>query len=100
MAHSLTIMKDRIRVLEDANIALAKRRRANRSRVKLGGALIIENSEALIKEKQKGKRPAGEISGGAEESVRSGPSMRRCGNCGKTGHNARTCEEDEESSTD
>jgi hypothetical protein len=31
--------------------------------------------------------------------VRGGPSKRRCGNCGETGHNARTCEKDVEESS-
>ena len=96
MAHSLTMMSEQIRTLQDANTALAKRRRAKRTRVQLGGALTIEESQALIQEKQKGKRPAGEMSGGAEESVRGGPTKRRCGNCSEIGHNARTCEKDEE----
>jgi hypothetical protein len=99
MAHQITLLNDRVRTLEKANIALAKRRRAKRSRVQLGGALSIEDSQAIIEEKQKGKRPAGEMAGGAEEAVRGGPSKRRCGNCGETGHNARTCEKDVEESS-
>ncbi len=99
MAHSLTMMSEQIRTLQDANTALAKRRRAKRTRVQLGGALMIEESQALIQEKQKGKRPAGEMSGGAEKAVRGGPTVRRCGNCGKPGHNARTCEQDVEQSS-
>ncbi|KAH8750319.1 hypothetical protein F5883DRAFT_225303 [Diaporthe sp. PMI_573] len=42
MAHSLTMMSEQIRTLQDANAALAKRRRAKRTRVQLGGALSIE----------------------------------------------------------
>jgi len=98
MAHSLTMMRDEIRILQAANKALAKRRRAKKARVQLRGALTIEESQVIIQEKEKGKRPAGEISGGAEEAVRGGPSKRRCGNCGEAGHNARTCEKEEEGS--
>jgi hypothetical protein len=98
MAHSITLMSEQIRTLQEANKTLAKRRKAKRTRVQLGGALSIEESQVIIKEKEKGKRPAGEISGGAEEAVRGGPSKRRCGNCGETGHNARTCEKEEEGS--
>lgn len=99
MAHSLTMMSEQIRTLQDANTALAKRRRAKKTRVQLGRALTIEESQALIQEKEKGKRPAGEISGGPEESVRGGPTKRRCGNCGETGHNAKTCEKDTDDSS-
>ncbi|KAK1622554.1 hypothetical protein BDP81DRAFT_441406, partial [Colletotrichum phormii] len=58
MAHSITLLTDRLRTLEDANVALGKRRRAKRTRVQLGGALSIEESQVLLEGKQKGKRPA------------------------------------------
>ena len=32
--------------------------------------------------------------GGSQERTQSG--QQRCGNCGRTGHNARTCQEDTE----
>ena len=99
MAHSLTMMSEQIRTLQDANIALAKRRRAKRTRVQLGGALSIEDSQVIIEEKQKGKRLAGEMAGGAEEADRGGPPQRRCGNCGETGHYAKTCKKDVEGSS-
>jgi hypothetical protein len=98
MAHSITLMSEQIRTLQEANLALAKRRRAKRTRVQLGGALSIEDSQAIIQEKQKRKRPAGEISGDADEADRGGPSKQRCGNCGESGHNARTCEKEKERS--
>jgi hypothetical protein len=98
MANELILLKDRVRTLEKANTALAKRRRAKRTRVQLGGALSIKDSQAIIEEKQKGKRPAGEIAGGAEEAVRSGPNKRCCGKCGKAGHYATTCKKDKEES--
>ncbi|KAH8728843.1 hypothetical protein GQ44DRAFT_608063, partial [Phaeosphaeriaceae sp. PMI808] len=31
---------------------------------------------------------------------RAQPGQRRCGNCGKTGHNARTCQEDKEETSE
>ena len=62
------------------------------------GALSTQEAREIINEKEKGKRPAGEINGGAEESVRGGLTKRQYSNCSKTGHNARTCEKDEEGS--
>ncbi|KAF1828341.1 hypothetical protein BDW02DRAFT_574951 [Decorospora gaudefroyi] len=35
---------------------------------------------------------------GSQERVQ--PTQRRCGNCGKTGHNARTCQKDEEEASE
>lgn len=62
-------------------------------------ARLLEDSQAIIEEKQKGKQSAGRISGGDDDQVRAGPSIRRYGNYGKPGHNARTCEEDAQDST-
>jgi hypothetical protein len=92
-------LNDRVCTLEKANIRLAKRRRAKKSWVQLGGALSIEDSQAIIEEKQKEKRPASEMASNGEEAVRGGPSKRRCGNCGETRHNARTCKKDIEESS-
>lgn len=48
MAQSLTMMSEQIRTLQDANVALAKGRRAKRTRLQLRGALSIENSQVLV----------------------------------------------------
>lgn len=93
MAHEMTLMRDELRTLRQANLALAKRRRAKRTRLQAGGALTVEDALALVAEKdavvrQSGRRPAEE--GVAETAA---PTARRCGNCGKTGHNIRTCQE-------
>lgn len=96
MAHSITLLTDQVRTLQDANIALAKRRRAKKSRLQLREALSIEDSQAILAERNKGKRPTpikGENSG---LSKRTTAIVRRCGVCGKTGHNARTCSKDVE----
>jgi hypothetical protein len=60
-------LSNRVHTLEKANIGLAKRRRAKRTQVQPGGALSIKESQVIIKEKQKGKRPASEMAGGAED---------------------------------
>ena len=100
MAHSLTLMSEQIYTLQDANMALAKRRRALKTRVQQGGALSLEESKAFIASKADGKRLA------SVEGENGGPSKqaktisRRCGVCGETGHNARTCSKDAESSSE
>ncbi|KAK1843585.1 transposase [Colletotrichum chrysophilum] len=100
MAHSITILTDQVRTLQDANVALAKRRRAKKTRVQLGGALSIAESQVILEEKGKGKCPAPQEGedGGLSKKGRS--AQRRCGVCGKTGHNARTCSKDVESSSE
>jgi hypothetical protein len=100
MAHEMTLLRDRVRTLEKANIALAKRRRAKRTRIQAGGALTVGDARRLIARKEGNKEGLGE--GLAEgEGSEAGPSAsRRCKGCGKVGHNIRTCQEVEEATSE
>ena len=89
----MTLIREEVRNLREANMALSKRRRAKRTRVQDGGSLTVEDAQKLITEKEaKGskreKRSDGEGNVGAGAST-----SRRYGNCGKAGHNVRTCQE-------
>jgi len=100
LAHEMTLLQDRVRGLEQANQALAKRRRAKRTRIQAGGALTIEDAQRLVAQKEGNKEGLGERSaeGGASEARPS--TSRRCGGCGKAGHNIRTCQEVEEATSE
>ena len=91
-------MAEEVRILRDANTALAKRRRAKRTRLQRERALSQEKSKVLLEEKGKGKRPAPVDVESASPSKRSKTTFRRCGVYGETGHNARTCLNNRESS--
>jgi len=100
IAQRMVLMEGELRSLRKANEALAKRRRAKRTRIQAGGALTIEDAQRLVAQKEKNKGGVGERSakGGPSEA---GPSAaRRCGGCGKAGHNIRTCQEVEEATSD
>lgn len=98
IAHEMTLLRDEVRTLRKANQTLAKRRRAKRTRLQAGGALTIEDAQQLIAEKEISSQQSGGRSakGGVLEARLS--TQRRCGNCGKLGHNKRTCQEIEETS--
>ena len=100
MTHSLILMNEQIRILQDANVALAKRRKAPKTRLQQGGALSLEDSKALIASKAKGKRLAPVERENDSSSKRAKTTSRRCGVCGETGHNARICSKDVESSSE
>ena len=57
------------------------------------GSLTVEDAQKLIAEKEaKGSKRQKRIDGeGGVEAGRS--TSRRCSNCGKAGHNVRTCQE-------
>jgi hypothetical protein len=94
--HEVVLVKARVRELEEANIALSKRRRAKKSRIRVGGPLSVQDANDILAER--------DVQAQLEEEKRSGGSrtrsntvgLRHCSNCGKIGHNSRTCQEDVE----
>ena len=90
MARELIIIRDEVHTLQDANMALAKRRKTKRTRLQKRGALSRKDSKVLLEKKKKRKRPAPVDGENAGPSKQSKMTLRRCGVCGETGHNART----------
>jgi hypothetical protein len=80
-----------VRTLRKANEALSKRCRARKNRIRQGGALTVEDAHDILAQEevneqiQRDKRSEGVYQNEGQSGA------RRCGNCGKTGHNARTC---------
>jgi hypothetical protein len=84
--------------LRKANEALSKRRRAKKTRVRQGGALTIEDAHDILAQKEAEEQVQCDKrlrEGGQNEGQ---STARRCSTCGKTGHNARTCQGDIEMS--
>lgn len=104
MAHQVTLMQKEIRDLRAANQALSKRRRAKKTRVRKGGALTIEDAQDIIAQKEANTMVALDKKKNPTRVGEASQGVRRCGNCGETGHNMRTCQVDieitEESSSE
>ena len=94
MAYSITLLTDQVHVLQDANIALAKRQRAKKTQIHLGEALSIEDSQAILAERNKGKHPAPIKEENSGSSKRRTATIQRCSVYSKSGYNARTCSKD------
>jgi hypothetical protein len=94
LAHELTLVNAELRTLRAANEALSKRRRAKKNRIRQGGALTVEDAHDIMAQNevdeqiQRDRRSRGVNPRGGGNST-----GRHCGTCGKTGHNARTCQE-------
>jgi hypothetical protein len=98
IAQRMVLIEDELRTLRKANQALAKRRRAKRTRLQVGGALTIEDAQVLLATKATGGQESREGSSGGGPSEVRPATQRRCGRCGKPGHNIRSCQEVEETS--
>jgi hypothetical protein len=98
--HEVVLLRDQVRNLEEANSILSRRRRAKRTRLQRGGIITVQEALQVINQIDINTQVVAESSrsGGRGRSV--GPGVRHCGVCGKTGHNARTCQEDIQASGD
>ena len=92
--HKVALLAAENRELRQANEILSRRRRAKRTRLQKGGTITVQQASQVIDQIDVDTQVVAESSrsGGRGRSV--GPGVRRCGVCGKTGHNARTCQED------
>jgi hypothetical protein len=94
--HKMVLMEARVRELETANAALSKRRRTKRSRIQTGGPLTMDAATDILTNRDVQEQLAEETRAGSGRTRRAVAGPRHCGTCGKTGHNARTCQEDVE----
>jgi len=96
--HEVALLRTEVSALRKANKGLSKRRRAKKTRIRLGGSLTIQKAQDLLDQKAVGEQLAqeGRRNGGGTGGSRT--KIQYCGVCGKPGHNARTCKEAAESS--
>jgi hypothetical protein len=87
-----TLLRAEVQALRRAQEVLSKRRRAKKRRLQQGGVLSVQEVQDLQDQRDVDRQVEGEIKpeGGRKARVEKGP--RRCGVCGETGHNARTCD--------
>jgi hypothetical protein len=89
----MTLLSAEVRTLRKANEALSKRRRAKKTRVRQGGTLTIEDAQDVLAQKEAEEQARRDKRYKRDRQNEEQSSRRRCGTCGKTGHNARTCQE-------
>jgi hypothetical protein len=90
--HKLALMQSEVQILRQANEELSKRRRAKKTHLRQGGSLSQQEAEDLQDERDIIQQLKQETRASSGRKLREGTRARRCGNCGETGHNARTCQ--------
>jgi hypothetical protein len=93
MAHSFTLLKAEVKALQEANQVKKRRERKRKRRILQGGSLTVEEGEELVR----GTQTQQEESGDTILCQRIEGKRRRCGLCNRVGHNARTCEQAQDS---
>ena len=71
---------------------LASAVKLKKTRLQKGGSLSVQEAEDLVAQTNVGGQQIDEMSssGGQDQGAQS--RIRRCGTCGETGHNSRTCQ--------
>jgi hypothetical protein len=92
MAHELVLLRAELKDVRAANEVLSKRRRAKKTRLRQGGSLSFQEAEDLVAKKEVDKQIKEEMRRSSDRIKGAEPRARRCGTCGNTGHNTRTCQ--------
>jgi hypothetical protein len=100
MLHQNVLLTSRITELEEQLEIMTKRKARKRKRIQQGGTMEYGTAAAQIaaeasiayKKSKKARR--------SDNHEPAQLASRRCRNCGETGHNARTCKTDIESSAE
>ena len=93
MMHQVALLRAEVSSLRRANEGLSKRRRAKKTRVRLGGSLTVQDAKDLLDQKAVDKQVMQENRQGDRSAGRGYTKARCCGVCGKLGHNARICKD-------
>jgi hypothetical protein len=100
MLHENVLIKARVRELEEQLAEVTKRKTRKRKQIQQGGTLEYGAAALSVAESATAARTVSKRARVGSGQERAQPGQRHCGNCGKTGHNARTCQKDaEEDST-
>ena len=90
--HRVTLLEAEVRSLREANSSLAKRRKTKKKRIRNRGALAIGEAQDILDQKDADTQLKEETRASSSRVRRTQPRGQRCGTCGETGHNARTCQ--------
>ena len=96
MLHQNVLLNSRITELEEQLEVMTKRKARKRKRIQHGGTMeygsvLVQEAATATTVPQQSKKARYSDSGKSAQLA-----SRRCGNCGGTGHNARTCKIDTE----
>jgi hypothetical protein len=95
--HAHTLLRAQLESTREANRLLSKRRRAKKTRLRSGASLSQQEAQDLQTQKDVSAQIKQEDEAIPRPRTRVERGARRCGACGGTGHNARTCDIEVES---
>lgn len=100
MLHPVALMSSRITELEEQIAVLTKRKSRKRKRIQHGGTMEYGQGAAQVAAEASRALQGSKRARCTDGQERAQPGVRRCRNCGGTGHNARTCQVDRAASSE
>jgi hypothetical protein len=92
MMHSAVLLKAEVEGLQKANQAKNQRRKQQRKQIQQGGVLTVQEGQDILTQSAIEEQISQEIRQETGPHQRIEMKQRRCGTCGETGHNVRTCQ--------
>ncbi|KAM6514320.1 hypothetical protein FALCPG4_18908 [Fusarium falciforme] len=90
--HQIALLRSENQILRQENETLSRRRQAKKKRLLDGGSLTLAEGQDLQDQKEVNVQLEEESRRNGGRKRRPETKARRCGVCGKTGHNARRCQ--------
>jgi len=100
MLHQNALLAARNHELEEQLAIMTKRKSRKRKRIQQGGTIEYGTAAAQVAAEASAAPQRSKKARGSGDQETAQPAIRRCGNCGRTGHNARTCKKDTEASSE
>jgi len=100
MVHSGVLIQSEIANLRKANEAATQRKKRQKKRIQQRGSLTKAEGSEIIAQNNVDEQIKGETRQNRQRARGNVPQQRRCRRCGEPGHNSRTCEKEEEDSSD
>jgi hypothetical protein len=100
MLHQNALQAARIHELEEQLAVITKRKSRKRKHIQHGGTVEYGEAAAQVAAEASVAAKRSKKARGGSDQEPAQLAVRRCGNCGRTGHNARTCRKDIEISSE
>jgi hypothetical protein len=100
MLHQNALLTARIHELEEQLAVMTKRKTRKRKHIQHGGTMEYGEAAAQVAAKASPGPQRSKKARGSGDQEPAQPAVQRCGNCGGTGHNARTCRKNTEISSE
>jgi hypothetical protein len=90
--HQIALLKSEVQILREENETLSRRQNVKKKRLRQGGRLALRQGQDMQGQNDVDVQLQEESRGNGRRKRKARTEQRRCGVCGRAGHNARSCQ--------